>query len=110
MREIHSLCVEMTHSLPAFTSESASVARKQGARRRPAHALRQLCDMQDVLFSDATNIELTAKDRAACACAWDKLEERKRILRGKPLPGSHKPESPKAKRRVASVVEPTEMP
>jgi hypothetical protein len=33
-----------------------------------------------------------ASDKASCARAWEVLEERKRILRGKPLPGQLRPE------------------
>jgi hypothetical protein len=95
-----------TRFTPSTASAQAKSRRRQGKRAR----LTQLRDMQDVLFADAMNPEATPKDRATSACAWDKLEERIRILSMKPLPGSLKPESPKAKRRVASVVEPTELP
>jgi len=37
---------------------------------------------------------------AQLARAWDILEERKRILRGRPLPGSLKPEKPKSKQKI----------
>jgi len=62
-------------------------------------AYKQLFDLQDVLYKDAVNEATPAKDKAACARAWEALEERKRIMRGKPLPGSFKPEA-KPKRPI----------
>ncbi|MCI0744048.1 MAG: hypothetical protein L0Y58_01465 [Verrucomicrobia subdivision 3 bacterium] len=44
--------------------------------------------------------ELHARIAGAAAQAvkgWDALEDRKRILRGRPLPGSFRPQPPKAK-------------
>lgn len=38
-------------------------------------------------------------DLAALARAWDILENRKRVLRGKPDPGHLRPEAPKPKRK-----------
>jgi hypothetical protein len=66
--------------------------------------------MQDVLYAFITSPDVIPKDAASCTLAWERLEERKRILRGKPMPGSLKPESPKPKRKTPSVVEPTELP
>jgi len=51
----------------------------------------QILDMQAVLFNLTKNQQTAAKDAAACARAWEVLEERKRILRGKPLPGQRRP-------------------
>ncbi len=64
---------------------------------------RQLLQMQDVLFTATLNPEADLKDKAACARAWEQLEERKRIMRGKPLPGSHRPELPRKAKRAANV-------
>lgn len=59
----------------------------------------QAIDLQMLIVSKMKAPEATAKDVAACACAWDRLEHRKRILRGKPEPGSYRPEVPRPKRR-----------
>ena len=59
---------------------------------------RQLLDMQDVLYTSALGAETDPSERAACARAWEVLEERKRIMRGRPLPGSLKPTDTKHKR------------
>ena len=40
--------------------------------------------LQEVLFAVVLNAETPAKEKAACARAWDTLEDRKRELRGKP--------------------------
>ena len=47
--------------------------------------------MQQVLFSETVNASTSAKDRAACARAWDVLEDRKREIRGKPKTGAYRP-------------------
>jgi hypothetical protein len=93
--------------------------RKPGFNR--PSALTQALDMRDKaaeLAIDIANAQAdTLADKRAraqglrdCNTVWDTSCDRARVLRGKPMPGSLKPESPKAKRRVASVVEPTEMP
>jgi|SRR6185436_1268042 len=64
---------------------------------------RQLLDMQDVLYTSALGVDTDPSERAACARAWEVLEERKRIMRGRPLPGSLKPtETHKRKGRDAA--------
>jgi len=42
--------------------------------------------MQRALFADALNPKTEPRQRAQVACAWERLEERKRILRMKPKP------------------------
>jgi hypothetical protein len=42
--------------------------------------------MQRVLLADALKPETPPRERAQVACAWEKLEERKRILRMRPKP------------------------
>lgn len=93
-------------NIPA--SKLAQPPNQTGATRlRPGRrlALTQLLEMQSVLHADSINLELDPKSRAACACAWDKLEERKRILRNRPLPGSLKPEA-KSKASKPSIIRP----
>lgn len=61
-------------------------------------SIRDLYDMQRVLVAEALNPETKPADKAKCAQAWERLEERKRILLNKPLPGSLKPQSPRRTR------------
>ena len=79
-----------------------------GATRiRPGRraSLKQLLEMQRVLY--VTTMESTTKpmERASCARSWEVLEERKRIIRGKLKAGSFnahqvgKPESDRARKR-----------
>lgn len=63
-----------------------------------SRALEQLIEMQRISFLDATNFEHTPTARAQCMRAWEVLEERKRILRSKPLPGSLRPTDSTPKR------------
>jgi hypothetical protein len=39
-----------------------------------------------MLYADAVNPATPPRERAQVACAWERLEERKRILRMKPKP------------------------
>jgi hypothetical protein len=66
-------------------------------------ALSQILELQRLLVVDAVNPETTASARAQVARAWEVLEERKRILRGRPLPGSFKPEKEKPTRKSADI-------
>jgi hypothetical protein len=72
-------------------------------------ALKQCYDLQDVLFSAANQVECSRSDLARLSLAWERLEERKRILRGRPLPGSYRPEKEKPKRSKPTVIEPIEL-
>jgi len=60
-------------------------------------AYRQAHEMQQVLYKLALDPSTPGPSKALCARAWDVLEERKRIIRGKPLPGTYRPELPKPK-------------
>lgn len=64
---------------------------------------------------DIRNGEVSARDRAVCANALDRILERKRILRMKPLPkavDAYKYEDQKKRRAAdrASFTEPVELP
>lgn len=69
-----------------FTVETATLASRnshaEGKRVQRPHPLEQVCDMQAMLLKDVLNPELEPRQRAQCACAWEKLEDRKRILKG----------------------------
>jgi hypothetical protein len=87
---------------------NAAVRIRPGKR----NSLRQLLHLQqatyDTIFSlredvvqceDANLRARLGSSIAQLARGWDTLEERKRILRGRPLPGSLKPEKEKPKRK-----------
>lgn len=48
--------------------------------------------MQRLIMQRALEPKISAQSLAQLARAWDVLEERKRILRGKPLPGQLRPD------------------
>lgn len=95
-----------------------------GPKRKPGGraALAQCLDMQECVYSTALLlkddcVESTEREeRARCASAlaslckaWEAMDDRRRILRGKPLPGSLRPERKPVKKRVVSHA-PTEEP
>jgi len=72
-------------------------------------ALLQLYDLQDLLMAAAKSPDCTRSDLSRLACAWERLEERKRILRRVPLPGAYRPELPKRKSKPRSRPIPVEV-
>lgn len=64
-----------------------------GAKAGGRKFYKQLLAMQDRLFLDTVDDSIKPTDRAACARAWEDLEERKRVMRGKPLPGHLRPDN-----------------
>ena len=72
--------------------------------RQNQRALSEARKLQQIVFSKATEDREKTIDLPSLVRAWDILEERKRILKGVPSPGSLKPESPKPKPKpVASI-------
>jgi hypothetical protein len=53
---------------------------------------KQLVAMQHSLFGLVQDATVPPHIRAACARAWSDLQERKRVVDGKPLPGQLRPE------------------
>jgi hypothetical protein len=86
--------------LPPMASPNniAELPRIKPGRRGSLH---QILAMQHALVGDALAEDTTASARAQVARAWCELEERKRILRGRPLPGSFKPERQRQPRTPA---------
>ena len=76
------------------TLSSAQASALARLRRRPGgrSPRSQLVDMQNVLMAEVLNPATKAADKAACARAFEVLEERIRILNGKPLPGQLRPD------------------
>lgn len=68
-------------------------------RIRPGrlNSLRQALHLQQCVYEAGVKKGVQPRDLAQLARAWDVIEDRKRILRGRPLPGSLKPEKPKRK-------------
>lgn len=55
-------------------------------------SLRQAIDLQSLVYDTAFSGTAKPAEIAQLARAWDVIEDRKRVLRGKPLPGSLRPE------------------
>ena len=55
--------------------------------------------MQQTLFELTQDAKVMPHIRAACARAWSDLQERKRVLDGKPLPGQLRPDLQQVKER-----------
>jgi len=79
------------------TDSPASIPQRRGANRDRT----QLLKMQQTLFELTQDNAIQPHIRAACARAWSDLQERKRVLDGKPLPGILRPdlEQPGANKR-----------
>ena len=75
-------------------------------RRGACNDRQQLVRMQRTLFDLTQDKTIPAHIRAACARAWSDLQERKRILDGKPLPGQLRPDLPPKRNRKAPAVLP----
>ena len=60
--------------------------------RGPKAARMVILDMQRLLYKRVMDKETPAHIAAQCARAWEVLEERKRIIDGKPLPGQLRPD------------------
>lgn len=67
------------------------------------NALKQVLNLQSKVFTAAQEDKLDPRKLCLLTRAFCELEERKRILRGRPLPGMLKP-VPKTRLRKTSVV------
>lgn len=66
--------------------------RKPLPRRGPSRDRRQAVLIQRILTDTILDPSTPAQSRASCAAAWSRVQEAKRILDGKPLPGALRPE------------------
>ena len=94
----------MAHTKPIngskpFVQNKAS--RMKPGRRR---SIQQVLDMQEAIYQNSMAGNVRPADLASLARAFDVLEDRKRILRGKPLPGSLKPKPKKHIKNTMSVM------
>jgi len=84
--------------LRSAMSSPAPIPAPKGKPKR-SNAYMQALAIQDRLLADILNPAVRAADRAQSARAWECIEDRKRILRGRPLPGQLRPDQqPKAMR------------
>jgi len=83
-------------SLTAPTPPPNSPVRMRPGKR---NALRHLLELQRCVFAAATKERVEPVELARLADSRVRLEERKRILNGRPLPGSLKPEKRKLRTR-----------
>ena len=97
----------LSHIVPprrTLTHEQAVALAKRNPRNGRPSARSQILAMQAALLADVKNENTPCGYRAQCARAWDVLEERLRIIDGKPLPPVLREMPVKAKRKVAPVV------
>lgn len=80
-----------------FIPGSIPTTRPPKSKTGVARSKRQLIDMQAVLYDLTLSDLVPPHVRAACARAWSDLQERKRVLDGKPLPGQLRPDLAQAK-------------
>src|SRR6266705_4135349 len=83
-------------------ANGAKRTRIRPGRRESLHAI---LEMQRVLLRIVTKKRPNDATIPRAALAWERLEDRKRIIRGKPLPGSLKPVAP-SKRKEKYWTEP----
>jgi len=86
--------------MPRFTSDNAAAMGRRRQRNGRPKPRSQIIRMQASLLASATDPAVEPHIRAAAARAWDVLEERLRIIDGKPLPGHLKPERESRSRRA----------
>jgi hypothetical protein len=80
------------------TEQARALALLNPHRARPKPRS-QILHMQASLLEAACDRSVPAHIRAACARSWDVLEERLRIMDGKPLPGQLRPDLEQRKQR-----------
>jgi hypothetical protein len=88
-----------TAAAEVITPKPSQPQDQSPVRRLPGHnkdgrigAYKQAVGMQKLLIQDMLDPKTKPSVRAGIARAWDVLEERKRILRGNPLPGQFRPD------------------
>jgi hypothetical protein len=92
----------MMVSLNPPSQSTAQPANRRAGGRKSAKS--DLLSMQAILLERLKDPKTTDCDKARLALAWERLEERLRILRGKPLPGMLRPDLVKPKARPTPLV------
>lgn len=75
------------HNAPPDTQPKEPI-RRRGRRRDRTQALA----LQALLVKAAQDPKTPASAKASCAVAWSRVQESRRILEGKPLPGQLRPD------------------
>ena len=100
------LLLHLSRATSAGMSEQATVAipRIPLPRRGPSRDRRQIVEMQRELHALTLDPNVPPRERAQCARAWADLQEKKRVLDGKPMPGHLRPDlEQKRKRQVPAL-------
>lgn len=79
-------------SIPPFEPIKPNGEHHRGNQPGRRGAYSQAVALQDAIFQKAQNPKETAVGLSSLARAWSELEDRKRILRGVPLPGQLRPD------------------
>jgi hypothetical protein len=82
-----------------LSSAEAKVMGAKSRKRGSKNARAEVLEIQRILMADIRNLKTPPHIRAACARAWEVLEERLRILNCKPLPGQLRPDLDQRKRK-----------
>lgn len=82
-------------------ASSGPASDKPLPRRGKSRDRAQLVAMQSTLFGLVQDSSVAAHIRAQCARAWSDLQERKRVLDGRPLPGQLRPDLEQRRRKAA---------
>lgn len=91
-------------AMPTLLPEVARAMNAKRIRKGPRNARSLIIELQDHLLKDIRNKKTSAAVRAKCVIAYDKLEDRLRVLAGKPLPGHLQPGlKPKARKGPAAL-------
>ncbi len=95
-------------------AQARMLANRRKGPRRPKPRT-QILRMQASMLAAAVDTAIPPHVRASCAKAWDVLQERLRIMDGKPLPGHLQPHletkrkrAPKAMLAIAAADMPTQ--
>lgn len=78
----------MAHLTTEQARALAAMRRTKG-KRNPR---KTIIEVQSLLLNDIRNKRTSPAVRAKCAIAFDKLEDRLRVLAGKPMPGQLRPD------------------
>lgn len=81
--------------MPSLTHDQAVALQAKRQRHGARNPRKSIIAIQRLLMKDIENVKTSADVRAKCALAYEKLEDRLRILNNKPLPT--KGTTPKAK-------------
>lgn len=78
------------HALKLLDPVASASHPHRDSKRDP---LSQLIKMQAIAYAKVNDVKVKDHLKPAFMNAWEKLEERRRILLGRPLPGQFRPES-----------------